>query len=140
VTLPQHYNSNLLLNTIPDISLKKEHTFFSRRLQNMVQVTKGKNVVIETYDSEFKEFTATAAQTDFTMANKAGETVLEYTRVYVDNVEVASADITVSSATPAVVAIAACTAGQIVQIYMPEARNIAYSVQQAIQMKVSTRP
>jgi len=70
----------------------------------MVQVTKGKNVVIETYDAEFKEFTATAAQTDFTMANKAGETTPEYTRVYVDNVEVASADITVSSATPAVVA------------------------------------
>jgi len=46
----------------------------------MVQVTKGKNVVIETYDAEFKEFTATAAQTDFTMANKAGETTPEYTR------------------------------------------------------------
>ena len=83
----------------------------------MVQVTKGKNVVIETYDAELKEFTATAAQTDFTMANKAGETTPEYTRVYVDNVEVASADITVSSATPAVVAIPACTVGQIVQIY-----------------------
>jgi hypothetical protein len=50
----------------------------------MVQVTKGKNVVIETYDAEFKEFTATAAQTVFTMANKAGETDPEYTRVYVD--------------------------------------------------------
>ena len=105
----------------------------------MVQVTKGKNVVIETYDAEFKEFTATAAQTDFTMANKAGETTPEYTRVYVDNVEVASADITVSSATPAVVAIPACTVGQIVQIYMPKTKNGAYSVQQAIQMKVSTK-
>ncbi|HYN44880.1 MAG TPA: hypothetical protein VER35_02675 [Candidatus Limnocylindrales bacterium] len=105
----------------------------------MVQVTKGKNVVIETYDAEFKEFTATAAQTDFTMTNKAGETTPEYTRVYVDNVEVASADITVSSATPAVVAIPACTVGQIVQIYMPKAKNGAYSVQQAIQMKVSTK-
>jgi hypothetical protein len=105
----------------------------------MVQVTKGKNVVIETYDAEFKELTATAAQTDFTMANKAGETTPEYTRVYVDNVEVASADITVSSATPAVVAIPACTVGQIVQIYMPKAKNGAYSVQQAIQMKVSTK-
>jgi hypothetical protein len=105
----------------------------------MVQVTKGKNVVIETYDAEFKEFTATAAQTDFTMVNKAGETTPEYTRVYVDNVEVASADITVSSATPAVVAIPACTVGQIVQIYMPKAKNGAYSVQQAIQMKVSTK-
>jgi len=105
----------------------------------MVQVTKGKNVVIETYDAEFKEFTATAAQTDFTMANKSGETTPEYTRVYVDNVEVASADITVSSATPAVVAIPACTVGQIVQIYMPKAKNGAYSVQQAIQMKVSTK-
>jgi len=41
----------------------------------MVQVTKGKNVVIETYEAEFKEFTATAAQTDFTMVNKAGETL-----------------------------------------------------------------
>jgi hypothetical protein len=36
------------------------------------------------------------------------------------------------------VAIPACTAGQIVQIYMPKAKNGAYSVQQAIQMKVST--
>jgi hypothetical protein len=105
----------------------------------MVQVTKGKNVVIETYDAEFKEFTATAAQTDFTMAYKAGETTPEYTRVYVDNVEVASADITVSSATPAVVAIPACTVGQIVQVYMPKTKNGAYSVQQAIQMKVSTK-
>ena len=105
----------------------------------MVQVTKGKNVVIETYDAEFTEFTATAAQTDFTMANKAGETTPEYTRVYVDNVEVASTDITVSSATPAVVAIPACTAGQIVQIYMPKTKNGAYSVQQAIQMQVSTK-
>jgi uncharacterized protein with von Willebrand factor type A (vWA) domain len=105
----------------------------------MVQVTKGKNVVIETYDAEFKEFTATAAQATFTMANKAGETDAEYTRVYVDNVEVASADITVSSATPAVVTIPACTVGQIVQIYMPKAKNGAYSVQQAIQMKVSTK-
>ena len=56
-----------------------------------------------------------------------------------DNIEVASADITVSSATPAVVAIPACTVGQIVQIYMPKAKNGAYSVQQAIQMKVSTK-
>jgi len=97
----------------------------------MVQVTKGKNVVIETYDAEFKEFTATAAQTDFTMANKAGETTPEYTRVYVDNVEVASADITVSSATPAVVAIPACTVGQIVQIYMqrPRMAHTAFSRQ-----------
>jgi 2-methylaconitate cis-trans-isomerase PrpF len=82
----------------------------------MVQVTKGKNVVIETYDAEFKEFTATAAQTDFTMVNKAGETTPEYTRVYVDNVELASTDITVSSATPAVVAIPACTVGTVGQI------------------------
>ena len=105
----------------------------------MVQVTKGKNVVIETYDAEFKEFTATAAQTTFTMVSKAGETDPEYTRVYVDNIEVASTDITVSSATPAVVAIPACTVGQIVQVYMPKAKNGAYSVQQAIQMKVSTK-
>ena len=40
----------------------------------MVQVTKGKKVVIETYDAEFQEFTATAAQTAFTMSNKAPET------------------------------------------------------------------
>jgi len=105
----------------------------------MVQVTKGKNVVIETYDAEFKEFIATAAQTAFTMVNKAGETDPEYTRVYVDNIELASTDITVSGVTPAEVTIPACTAGQIVQIYMPKAKNGAYSVQQAIQMKVSTK-
>lgn len=105
----------------------------------MVQVTKGKNVVIETYDAEFKEFIATAAQTAFAMANKAGETDPEYTRVYVDNVEIAPADITVSGATPAVVTIPACTTGQVVQIYMPKTKNGAYSVQQAIQMKVSTK-
>jgi len=105
----------------------------------MVQVTKGKNVVIETYDAEFKEFTATAAQTAFTMVNKAGETDPEYTRVYVDNVELASTVITISALDPAVVTIPACTVGQIVQIYMPKAKNGAYSVQQAIQMKVSTK-
>jgi len=37
------------------------------------------------------------------------------------------------------VTIPACTAGQIVQIYMPKTRNGAYSVQQAIQMKVSSK-
>lgn len=105
----------------------------------MVQVTKGKNVVIETYDAEFKEFIATAAQTAFAMTNKAGETNPEYTRVYVDNIELASADITISGLTPAVVTIPACTAGQLVQIYMPKTKNGAYSVQQAIQMKVSSK-
>ncbi len=105
----------------------------------MVQVTKGKNVVIETYDAELKEFIATAAQTAFAMANKAGETDPEYTRVYVDNIELASTDITISGLTPAVVTIPACTAGQVVQIYMPKAKNGAYSVQQAIQMKVSSK-
>jgi hypothetical protein len=34
---------------------------------------------------------------------------------------------------------AACTVGQIVQIYMPKTKNGAYSVQQAIQMKLSTK-
>jgi len=105
----------------------------------MVQATKGKNVVIETYDAEFKEFTATAAQTDFTMVNKAGETDPEYTRVYVDNVEVASADITVSSATPAVVAIPACTVGQIVQIYMPKTIEIAELGNDAVTVDVVQR-
>ena len=105
----------------------------------MVQVTKGKNVVIETYDAEFKEFIATAAQAAFTMVSKAAETDPEYTRVYVDNIELASTDIVVSGATPAVVTIPACTAGQVVQIYMPKTRNGAYSVQQAIQMQVSTK-
>jgi len=66
----------------------------------MVQVTKGKNVVIETYDAKFKEFIATAAQTAFTMMSKAGETDPEYTRVFVDNIELASTDIIVSGANP----------------------------------------
>lgn len=105
----------------------------------MVQVTKGKNVVIETYDAEFKEFIATVAQIAFTMVSKAAETDPEYTRVYVDNIELASADIVVSGATPAEVTIPACTAGQVVQIYMPKTKNGAYSVQQAIQMQVSTK-
>ena len=105
----------------------------------MVQVTKGKNVVIETYDAEFKEFIATAAQIAFTMVSKAAETDPEYTRVYVDNIELPSTDITISGATPAVVTIPACTAGQVVQIYMPKTKNGAYSVQQAIQMQVSTK-
>ncbi len=105
----------------------------------MVQVTKGKNVVIETYDAEFKEFIATAAQTTFAMANKAAETDPEYTRIYVDNIELDSTDISISGATPAVVTIPACTAGQLVQIYMPKTKNGAYSVQQAIQMQVQTK-
>ena len=105
----------------------------------MVQVTKGKNVVIETYDAEFKEFIATAAQAAFAMSNKAAETDPEYTRVYVDNIELASTDIVVSGVTPAEVTIPACTAGQVVQIFMPKTKNGAYSVQQAIQMQVSTK-
>lgn len=105
----------------------------------MVQVTKGKNVVIETYDAEFKEFIATAAQIAFTMVSKAAETDPEYTRVYVDNIELPSTSITISGVTPAEVTIPACTAGQVVQIYMPKTKNGAYSVQQAIQMQVSTK-
>ena len=105
----------------------------------MVQVTKGKNVVIETYDAEFKEFIATAAQAAFTMVSKAAETDPEYTRVYVDNIEIPSTSITISGVTPAEVTIPACTAGQVVQIYMPKTKNGAYSVQQAIQMQVSTK-
>jgi hypothetical protein len=110
-----------------------------RRLQNIIQGTEGKNVVIETYDAEFKEFIATAAQTAFAMVSKAGETDPEYTRVYVDNIELASTDIVVSGATPAEVTIPACIEGQVVQIYMPKTRKGAYSVQQAIQMQVSTK-
>ena len=105
----------------------------------MVQVTKGKNVVIETYDAEFKEFIATAAQIAFTMVSKAAETDPEYTRVYVDNIEIPSTSITISGVTPAEVTIPACTVGQVVQIYMPKTKNGAYSVQQAIQMQVSTK-
>ncbi|MBU3966958.1 MAG: hypothetical protein KKG76_06260 [Euryarchaeota archaeon] len=71
--------------------------------------------------------------------SKAGETDPEYTRVYVDNVELASVDIIVSGANPAVVTIPARTACQVVQIYMPKTKNGAYSVQQAIQMQVSTK-
>jgi hypothetical protein len=41
--------------------------------------------------------------------------------------------------TLAEVTIPACTAGQAVQIYMPKTRKGAYSVQQAIQMQVSTK-
>lgn len=106
----------------------------------MVNVTKGKNVIVETYDAEFKEFTATAGQTVFVMENAAAETAVEYSRAYVDNVEVTITSI-VNSGTPekANVTIPACTVGQIVQIYVPKTKNGAFSVQQDVRFRVTTR-
>ncbi len=108
----------------------------------MVQVTRGKNVAIETYDCAYKEFIATAGQTAFVMDDAAIETNSLYSRVYVDNVEIDPASVTiVNGGTPskATFTIPACTVGQFVQIIMPKTKNGSYSVAQGMQMSVTSR-
>jgi hypothetical protein len=110
----------------------------------MVQVTRGKNVAIETYDCAYKEFTATAGQTAFAMNDNdtAAETESKYHRVYVDNVEVDSANFTVANGgTPskATFTIPACTLGQFVQIICAKTKNGSYSIAQGIQFAATSR-
>jgi hypothetical protein len=60
----------------------------------MVEVTKGKNVTIETYDAESKEFTGNGTDVDFIMTGAIAESDEKYSRAYVDNAEVTIDSIT----------------------------------------------
>jgi hypothetical protein len=46
----------------------------------MVEVTKGKNVTIETYDAESKEFTGNGTDVDFIMTGTIAESDVKYSR------------------------------------------------------------
>jgi hypothetical protein len=54
----------------------------------MVNVTKGKNVIIETYDAEQRQHAGDGARVKFGVPDPGVEADVKYSRVYVDNVEV----------------------------------------------------
>jgi hypothetical protein len=101
----------------------------------MVNVTKGKNVTIETYDAESKEFTGDGTTVTFTMVGTAAETNVKYSRAYVDNEEKA-----ITSVSGSVVTLTAAPAnGAVVIIYMPTTKNGAFSVQQDVKADIKTK-
>ena len=65
----------------------------------MVEVTKGKNVTIETYDAESKEFVGDGTAVAFIMTGAIAESDVKYSRAYVDNAEVSIASITTATKT-----------------------------------------
>src|SRR5574341_702706 len=103
----------------------------------MVEVTKGKNVTIETYDAESKEVAGDGAAVDFVMTGTIAESDVKYSRAYVDNAEVTIASIT--PATKTVTLAAAPASGAVVVIHTPTTKNGAFSVQQDVRFKVNTK-
>ena len=101
----------------------------------MVNVTKGKNVTIETYDAESKEFTGDGTTVTFTMVGTVAETNVKYSRAYVDNEEKA-----ITSISGSVVTLTTAPAnGAVVIIYMPITKNGAFSVQQDVKADIKTK-
>lgn len=103
----------------------------------MVEVTKGKNVTVETYDAEMKDFVGDGTAVAFVMANVIAEEDVKYSRAYVDNEEVTIASIVGSTKTVTLAAAPADDA--VVVIYTPSTKNGAFSVQQNIGFKVGTK-
>lgn len=103
----------------------------------MVEVTKGKNVTIETYDAESKEFTGNGTDVDFIMTGAIAESDEKYSRAYVDNAEVTIDSITTGTKT--VTLSAAPANGAVVVIHTPTTKNGAFSVQQDVKFKVGTK-
>lgn len=103
----------------------------------MVEVTKGKNVTVETYDAEMKEFEGDGTQVAFVMINTIAEEDVKYSRAYVDNEEVTIS--TIVAATKTVTLAAAPADGAVVVIYTPSTKNGAFSVQQNIGFSIGTR-
>lgn len=103
----------------------------------MVEVTKGKNVTVETYDAEIKEFVGDGIVVDFVMTEDVAESDVKYSRAYVDNEEVIIASIV--TATKTVTLAIAPTDEAVVVIYTPSTKNGAFSVQQNIGFRVGTR-
>ncbi len=98
-------------------------------------LTRGKDVGVVIYVAEEKRFTATAGQVDFSMNSTIVETDPEYTRVYVDGVEVPSASIDLSMNT---VTIPAVDLGSEVYILTPKTKNPRYRFAQSIQFDAKT--
>src|SRR5659263_313533 len=103
----------------------------------MVEVTKGKNVTIETYDAESKEFAGNGTDVDFIMTGAIAESDEKYSRAYVDNAEVTIDSITTGTKT--VTLSAAPASGAVVVIHTPTTKNGAFSVQQDVKFKVGTK-
>lgn len=103
----------------------------------MVEVTKGKNVTVETYDAEKEEFTGDGTKVDFVVAKEPAESDVKYGRAYVDNEEVTIS--TIVPATKTITLAAAPADGAVVEIYYPSTKNGAFSVQQNIGFRVATR-
>ncbi len=103
----------------------------------MVEVTKGKNVTVETYDAERKEFEGDGIVAAFVMTGAIAESDPKYSRAYVDNVEVAITSVVTGTKTVTLTAIPAD--GAVVVIYTPTTKNGAFSVQQNIGFRIGTR-
>ncbi|MDW7727001.1 MAG: hypothetical protein SCH70_07800 [Candidatus Methanoperedens sp.] len=103
----------------------------------MVETTKGKNIVVETYDAEYKEFTGDGSETAFVMTDAIAESDVKYTRAYVETEEVVITSITTGTKT---VTLAAAPAdGARVEIYTPSTKNAAFTVQQDVRFSIDTR-
>jgi len=103
----------------------------------MVEVTKGKNIVVETYDAEMKEFAGDGTGVDFVMTDAIAESDVKYSRAYVDTQEVPIASIVI--ATKTVTLASAPASGAVVVIHTPTTKNGAFSVQQDVRFKVNTK-
>lgn len=103
----------------------------------MVNVTKGKNVVVETYDSEAKEFTGDGTTDDFVQTNAIAESDVKYSRAYVDNEIVTISGIVTGTKTVTLAAVPAN--GAVVVIHTPTTKNGAFSVQQDVRADIKTR-
>jgi hypothetical protein len=103
----------------------------------MVNVTKGKNVTVETYDAESKEFTGDGTTTAFVMTNAVAESDVKYSRAYVDNEEVTISSI--NTGTKTVTLAAAPANGAVVIIHTPSTKNGAFSVQQDVKADITTK-
>jgi hypothetical protein len=103
----------------------------------MVNVTKGKNVTVETYDAESKEFTGDGSTVAFVMTNAVAESDVKYSRAYVDNEEVTISSI--NTGTKTVTLAAAPANGAVIVIYTPSTKNGAFSVQQDVRADIKTK-
>jgi hypothetical protein len=102
----------------------------------MVNVTKGKNIIVETYDAESKEFTGDGSTSAFVMIGAVAESDVKHSRAYVDNEEVPITSI--NTGTKTITLTTAPANGAVVVIYTPTTKNGAFSVQQDIKADIKT--
>ncbi len=103
----------------------------------MVESTKGKNVIVETYDATSEEFIGDGTQTAFVLAVAPAESDVKYSRAYVDTQEVVISTIVI--ATKTVTLAAAPSDGAVVEIHVPTTKNGAFSIQQDIKFQIGTK-